>query len=148
MKTDITDPVGLRTYSPTEEACRKAPALVCNVASRVVRLRKKLADLHDDNPAMAMNLAQLERFLLEFTSVLPFEKELLSGDIEQVNSAFERTDISDLSPDLIIRECDCPQFTSRIGVTIDSQNLDELRYSNCPYCKNPFRKVFSSPTGN
>lgn len=72
----VTDPVGLRTYSPTEEACRKAPALVCAVASRVLRLRE------------AIRTGKPYR-IEDVTAPLPFEADLLSGDIGRVNAALE-----------------------------------------------------------
>lgn len=78
MTEPITDPIGRRTYSPTEEACRKAPAFCCAIASRIVRLRE------------AIRLKKNYR-MEDLTGPLPFESEFLSSDISQVNSAFERS---------------------------------------------------------
>jgi len=84
MSTEtITDPVGRRTYSPSEEACRKAPALLCQVAARVVKLREELTKL--DRPHYTR--AEVERLLKPFCETLPFENDLLSGSIERVDHA-------------------------------------------------------------
>ena len=40
-----------------------------------------------------------------------------------------------------IYECDCISFQARIGITIDTQDLRELQYTGCPYCKKPFVKL-------
>lgn len=82
----ITDLVGARTYSPTEEACRRAPAFLCAMASRLQRLRKKLDTL---DPDARISTPAIRQLLHEFTEPMPFEAELLSGSCEQVNLALE-----------------------------------------------------------
>jgi len=93
-KEEITDPIGARTYSPDEEIARKAPAIVCNVACRVKRLRDKLTKLkkdHSFDSKFKMNLHELEVFLLDSIAPLPFEAELLSGDITKVDEALRQS---------------------------------------------------------
>lgn len=89
MKTleEITDPVGRRTYSPDEEVARKAPAIICAVASRTFRLRAEMEKLRRTKPE-SLSMAEVEKLVQEFILPLPFEKELLSGDIQQVDTAF------------------------------------------------------------
>lgn len=95
MKTieEITDPVGRRTYSPDEEIARKAPAVVCAVASRTRRLRDELAKLRV-NPKREFSLQDIEQLTRDYVSPLPFENELLSGRIEQVDDAIRNFDPS------------------------------------------------------
>lgn len=85
-KDQITDPVGARTYSPDEEVARKAPAVICAVASRTLRLRKKLEDTRNEGN-QSFSLRYVEDLLCDYVAPLPFEKELLSGDIAQVDHA-------------------------------------------------------------
>lgn len=83
-KDEITDPVGVRTYSPDEQIARKAPAVICAVASRTLRLRKKLEDTRSEGN-QSFSLRYIEDLVKDFIAPLPFEKELLSSDIVQVD---------------------------------------------------------------
>jgi hypothetical protein len=85
----ITDPVGRRTYSPDEEVARKAPAVICAVASRTVRLREALAKMKANPHAsgITFNLFELSALLSDYVAPLPFESELLSGQLPQVDDA-------------------------------------------------------------
>ncbi len=85
----ITDPVGRRTYSPDEEVARKAPAVICAVASRALRLREALAKMNEQPHASAItfNLFELGALLRDYTAPLPFESELLSGQLPKVDDA-------------------------------------------------------------
>jgi len=67
-------------WTPSEAFARHAPALVCNVASRIVWLRKKALSMPPDIRT------QLAPFLAE----LPFEAKLLSGRIEEVESIADK----------------------------------------------------------
>lgn len=40
-----------------------------------------------------------------------------------------------------VYKCDCAKFQSRIGITINIQDLRELNYKACPYCKKPFKII-------
>jgi hypothetical protein len=84
MKENITNPVGVRTYSPDEEVARKAPAIICAVASRTLRLRAKLDLLRKSNQNQ-FSLHDIEDLVRDYISVLPFERELLSSDIVKVD---------------------------------------------------------------
>lgn len=64
----------MSTWTPSEQFARMAPALVCNVASRIVWLRKKVLELP---PAIQAQLAP-------FTAPMPFEAALLSGRMERI----------------------------------------------------------------
>ena len=67
----------MQSYSPSEEAARLAPACVCNVASRVVWLRQIVKEFPLD----------IQAKLKRFTDPLPFEKELMSGKMDEVERA-------------------------------------------------------------
>jgi hypothetical protein len=82
----ITDPVGRRTYSPDEEVARKAPAVICAVASRTLRLRDKLEDLRC-GPKDSFTVRDIAELLSDYVAPLPFELELLSGQLPQVDDA-------------------------------------------------------------
>lgn len=88
MKTleEITDPVGRRTYSPDEEIARKAPAVICAVASRTLRLRQSMEKIRA-NPPESFSLHDVEQLVRDYVAVLPFEKQLLSGQTVQVDEA-------------------------------------------------------------
>ncbi len=60
---------------------RLYPAFLCNLASRVLWLRQKMEKGEFDE--------ETKRKLKFMTDPLPFEKELLSGKMEQVQSAIE-----------------------------------------------------------
>jgi hypothetical protein len=67
-------------YQPDAEAARLAPACVCNVASRVVWLRKIMHEFDERTQAR----------LAPFVSELPFESELLSGRMAAVDAAIKK----------------------------------------------------------
>jgi len=69
----------LTRYEPDAEAARLAPNAVCNVASRVVWLRNKLSEFTPD----------VQAALALFVAPMPFEKELLSGRMEDVDRAIK-----------------------------------------------------------
>jgi len=69
-----------RAYEPDAEAARLAPACVCNIASRIMWLRQKLAEFDADT----------QRKLKPFIAPLPFEAELLSGRMEAVDAAMKK----------------------------------------------------------
>ena len=75
-----------RIYTPQEEVARKAPAIICAVASRVQRLRFKLANL---DQTKRFTLKEIEVLVGECIAPLPFESELLSGNIVQVDQAIQ-----------------------------------------------------------
>ena len=56
---------------------RLYPAALCNIATRVVRLRNKMETFPP----------HIQKELEEFVRLLPFEKELLSGVMEKVEEA-------------------------------------------------------------
>lgn len=58
---------------------RYAPACVCNVASRVLWLREIISEF--DRPT--------QKRLARFVAPLPFELELLSGNMERVDAAIK-----------------------------------------------------------
>lgn len=68
-------------YQPSLETARFAPACVCQVAARVVWLRK-LIDSADSPFNHEARLA-----LRPFIAGLPFEEELLSGNMDKVDAA-------------------------------------------------------------
>ena len=78
---------GRTLYWPPGDVGRLAPAAVCAVASRIVRLREKLALFSPEDQAM------LRPFLLP----LPFEEKLLSGKIEKVHDAILQIALEELS---------------------------------------------------
>lgn len=78
----VLDENGRRTYVPTIETARKAPAVVCAVASRIVRLRERMAKL---KPDVSYSLKDIEDLVLDTVGELPFEKDFLSGKIEKVD---------------------------------------------------------------
>jgi hypothetical protein len=43
--------------------------------------------------------------------------------------------------DSLIFDCDCSAFQSRIGLDIDKQDLRELNYRHCPFCKKDFKQI-------
>ncbi len=81
-----TDPVARRTYSPDEEVARKAPAVICAIASRTLRLRARLEEMRKAKPEV-ITLHDIERMLHDYVAPLPFEAELLSGDYLKVDHA-------------------------------------------------------------
>ena len=78
------------TYTPDEEAARMAPACVCNVASRVLWLRRKV-ELGEFDATTAAKLAP-------FITPLPFEAALLSGKMDLVDMAIKKIGAMDLPP--------------------------------------------------
>lgn len=72
------------TWTPSEAFARHAPALVCNVASRIVWLRRKAKDLPPE----------IQRELAPFLATMPFEAELLSGKIEEIESIAQKMESS------------------------------------------------------
>lgn len=73
-----------KPYEPSIETARLAPAAVCNIASRV----KWLRDLIAKEPEL-FTRAQIER-LKPFTARIPFEEELLSSRMDQVDAAIQK----------------------------------------------------------
>lgn len=91
--SEITNTLGAKTYSPDEEIARKAPAVICAVASRINRLRGKFRKLKEQvefNSQFKMSIKELEVFLQDSLTELPFEKELLSGNIIKVDEAIRK----------------------------------------------------------
>ena len=41
--------------------------------------------------------------------------------------------------DRLILECNCKGWELCWGITLDSQEIRELGYTTCPYCKKPFQ---------
>lgn len=74
------------TYSPDEEVARKAPAVICAVASRTLRLRQAMDKLRA-NPPESFSLHDVEKIVRDYIAPLPFEAELLSGQMAQVDLA-------------------------------------------------------------
>ncbi len=68
-------------YNPSIETARLAPAAVCCVASRILRLRAKVKDFP----------LTIQKELEQFIAPIPFETELLSGKIEAVDNAIYKT---------------------------------------------------------
>lgn len=66
----------------TTEEKKLLPAFLCNIVSRVVWLRRAV----EEDPVLRKVAAHLERY----TAPVPFEKELLSGKMEEVNQAVEQ----------------------------------------------------------
>lgn len=66
----------------TTEEKKLLPAFLCNIASRVVWLRRAVKE----DPVLRKVAARLERY----TAPVPFEKELLSGNMDEVNHAVEQ----------------------------------------------------------
>jgi hypothetical protein len=52
----------------------------------------------------------------------------------------ERNKVSDF-----IYKCECSGFKLHFGFDIDDQDLRELHYTACPYCKMPFCTVIKPP---
>jgi hypothetical protein len=71
-------------YEPSIEIARLAPAAVCNVASRV----KWLRDLLAKEPTLFT--PEQQRRLQPFVARLPFEEELLSSRMDQVDEAIHK----------------------------------------------------------
>lgn len=76
----------MKTYEPEIEVARKAPAVICAVASRTFRLRHEIAKLKAQQKT-EFSLREVEELLRDYLARLPFETELLSGDILQVDRA-------------------------------------------------------------
>lgn len=72
------------TYEPSIETARLAPAAVCNVASRV----KWLRDLIAKEPSLFTREQQAR--LAPFIARLPFEEQLLSSRMDQVDEAIRK----------------------------------------------------------
>lgn len=89
MKTleEITDPVGARTYSPDEEIARKAPAVICAVASRTLRLRARLEEYRENE---TFTFKDMEDLVRDFIAPLPFETDLLSGNLPRIDEVMRR----------------------------------------------------------
>lgn len=75
-----------KTYSPDEETARMAPAAICHVVCRIVAMRKFLKDAVD-NKVIDNNTARL---FDQFIGPISFEKELLSGRMEEVDKAIKK----------------------------------------------------------
>lgn len=91
-----------KTYEPEIEVARKAPAVICAVASRVKRLReayqKLLLENRKEELGSVIRVHKVEALLREILSPLPFEKELLSGEIEQVDFAIRNFPEATVTP--------------------------------------------------
>lgn len=75
----------MKTYEPEIETARRAPAVVCAVASRTQRLREAMAKLRAQKPE-TLSLHDVEQLVRDFIAPLPFEKDFLSGNMERVDS--------------------------------------------------------------
>lgn len=99
LKT-ITDSQGreVKTYTPDIETARKAPAFICAVASRIKRVKEILKKLRDQRAHIPANQiwishTEIEKIFKECLEPLPFENELLSGDIQKVDQAINNITI-------------------------------------------------------
>lgn len=72
------------SYEPSLETARLAPAAVCNVASRVKWLRNLLTK----EPSLFTREQQAR--LAPFVARLPFEEQLLSSRMNQVDEAIQK----------------------------------------------------------
>ena len=78
------------TYEPTIETARKAPAVVCAVASRTKRLREKMEVIRQTDGVMkSFSSHEIEQLLRDFIAPLPFEADFLSGRIDRVDNAIK-----------------------------------------------------------
>ena len=77
----------MKIYEPDEQAALFAPAAICGVVSRVIRARAVISKLdiaHDKNIPHELRIV-----LLDLISPFPFEKEIMSGNMEQVDNAIK-----------------------------------------------------------